>query len=68
MEQETKEQREHRIITRTLDGFIQNYQVSTSYNERAKTDCCVRDFLSFLAPGNFEKYWDYYENNKNSEE
>ncbi len=65
-EQETREPREYRVITRTLDGFVEYYRNSIGDNERAKTDRCAKDFLRFLTPGDFEKYWDYYEKGKES--
>jgi hypothetical protein len=64
--QETIEQREQRVITRTLDGFAENYKDSSTDSERVKTDSYAREFLDFLVPGNFEKYWDHYEKSKES--
>ncbi len=68
MEQETVEQREHRVLTRTIDGLIENYYFAINDRERAKTDRAVIDVLSLLAGENYAKYWDYYEKGKNSEE
>ncbi len=66
MEQETAEQREHRVLTRTIDGLIENYHFAVNDREREGTDQKVREFIEFLAPGNFTKYWDYYEQGKES--
>jgi hypothetical protein len=66
VEQETKKQRERRIMTRTLDKYVEKYKASTDDNERARIDKYIIEFLHLLAGNNFAKYWDYYDQAKNS--
>ncbi len=66
MEQETVEEREHRVLTRTIDGLVENYKFAVNDREREGTDQKVREVIEFIAPGNFNKYWNYYEKGKES--
>jgi hypothetical protein len=53
-----------RIITRTLDNYVQNYRNSTNDHQRKRTDHHVREFLRALNPEEFQESWDYYEKAK----
>lgn len=66
IEQESIGQRERRVITGTIDGFVGNYRTSENDHERAKTDHAVKEFLTPLGPERYERFWGYYETHKSN--
>lgn len=61
---ETKEEKEERVIKGALDRYARTYKKENNIDKRNGIIVDVRGCLEMLVPESFDKYWNYFEDKK----
>ncbi len=61
---ETNEQREERVIKRTIDNYVEKYRRSKTKQEKEDIDYEVIECLRMLVPEKVLNYWEYYKSKR----